>query len=110
MKKQWLWVGMIALLGQIGAAYADCNSGSCSNVTLTQLYLDNNNAYIQTSGDQSNLSCTQTGTLLIVPGTAPNFKLMYATLLAAKLMNQVVGVVRLDPSISACTVAYVILR
>ncbi len=101
---------VIACLMGSSVAHADCDASSCSNVTLTVLYIDDNNAYIQTSGNQSNLSCTQTGTLLTVPGTSPNFKLIYATLLSAKLQNLPVSTIRLNPSITTCTVAYVILR
>ena len=104
----------ICLLGSLltwsVGSYAECGGvlgqGICSNVKVTLLYVDPNAAYIQVSGNVALLPCNASGGLIKLPvNTVPNFKAMYATLLAAQLADRLVNV-RVE-STTDCQVAYV---
>jgi len=120
MKRGWVngwkpWVGLAAVCLSLycSPALADCGGspgyGMCANVRITTLYIDiNADGWLQVSGNVSALpGCSPSdGVLIRVPSAAPNFKAVYATLLAAHMAGRNVNV-RIDPNASTCTVAYV---
>lgn len=100
----------MATLASTGAR-ADCTGTqpniSCTGVRSTLLYVDaNTDAWIAISGNIAAVPCTQTGGLIRLRTAAPNFKTLYATLLAAHLTGREINV-RIDPAYTECTVIYV---
>lgn len=94
---------------------SECAAYSCSAVSVSQLVMTSTGGfYVATSGNEQLSACTpNSGVFLYMPpdlpppGAVPNFKAIYATLLAAQLANKLVTI-DMSPSISSpCTISYV---
>ena len=106
MKKLAIFSVMLCL--GIGVARAECSANNCTNVYVTQLYVEAaGGLWLQTSGTETALSCTPTnGTLLRLASSAVGFKDIYALLLAAHTSNQIINV-RIVTSSNPCAIQYV---
>lgn len=89
-------------------AGAECGGGECHAVKISYMYVDSYAAtWISTTGNESQLSCTPNqGNLLKINPTDPKSDWLYTFLLTAHLQNLTVYV-RLNPSLTECTVAYI---
>ncbi|MBQ0935089.1 hypothetical protein [Ideonella paludis] len=89
------------------ASNSQTDPGACTDVKTTLLYVDGTDAYVGVNSSVSSLTCVPPGgSLLKLPGTLPNFKVIYSTLLAAQLSSRNVNI-RLLPGTSECTITYV---
>ena len=90
-----------------GEAFASCITNGCTD-TISQLYLTDAGVYVQlTSGLSGLTNCTPLSAVyLTVPKTDSNFSAYYATLLSARITNQVLTL-RLMDSSNPCAVAYI---
>jgi hypothetical protein len=96
-----------------GVASAACSyvapNGICADVKIQTLYIETNgNAYVGIDGNPSSLPCALNDGFLTLPGTAPKFNSVYATLLAAQALDRRVTI-RMGEQ-SSCTVHYVIVK
>lgn len=91
-----------------GVASAECIAYICDGIRITALYTRaDGNAYVQTSGTQSNLNCSLVGGLyMTIPTSSPRFKEIYASLLAYQLADRTISI-RIDEGSSGCTISYV---
>ena len=100
--------------GAVDTARADCHGTQpyvvCENVKVTELiiYVDSP-AYVKVNGNMDALPCTLSGGYILLRSHEANFRLVYATLLAAQLQSRDVDI-RLSPTDPVCSVAYVIIR
>lgn len=79
----------------------------CGNAKITLLYIDSyNHAYVTINGNTASLPCKAAAGLLKLPQDATNFKIVYATLLAAHMSGRLINI-RLAPNASECTITYV---
>lgn len=110
---------MLAALGAtlsigVSGAHAACGGtnsyAACSDVNISLLYIEaTSNAYIQVDGNPQALPCTLNGGYITLPGSAPRFNAVYATLLTAHSTKRKVTI-RVTPNeANQCVVAYVTL-
>jgi hypothetical protein len=94
-----------------GLAYAECIQQGCYDVYVDELYPESpGGAWIKTSGNETLANCTaNSGVYLRLVGTAPGYKEIYATLLAAQLSEKKVNI-RVNEGTNPCTIAYVTLN
>src|SRR5438270_6644098 len=81
----------LLLLGSgVSPARADCFTWGCGPELTRMLYLnDAGDVYIQPSGNVATVNCAAvSGVYLTVKSTNPNFKTIYAMLLAAQLAGK----------------------
>jgi hypothetical protein len=108
---------LFILIGAAPFAHSECAAYSCTAVSISQLVITATGGYyVATSGNEQLASCTpNSGIFLYMPASTaqvpvPNFKEIYATLLAAQLANKIVTI-DLNPSIaSPCTISYVTIN
>lgn len=109
MKTRIIFTAAMALAFST-AAYAACTSdGYCAGVgkDVVQSAIVNSNGVLFMPPTGSNPGCTLvSGYYIQLLDTNPHFKEMYATYLYA-MANNIQFQLRLDPSQSTCTVAYV---
>lgn len=110
MNTRVLIAAAITLLASGATAYASCTSdGYCTGVgkDVVQSAIVNSNGVLFMPPTGSNPGCTLvSGYYIQLLDTNPHFKEMYATYLYA-MANNIQFQLRLDPSQSTCTVAYV---
>ncbi len=106
----------LALLGAANAALACGHAGStdfCGPEKIGLLYVTTSgNVYVQPSSALvgNGVVCTAlSGQYAVLSASAPNFREVYATLLAAKLSDYQIKLV-MDPTQSQCTITYVTLQ
>lgn len=102
----WLAMGLFTEPAQADCS-GDLNSGYCSTVRATLIYIDANaDGWLAVNGNMSAVACTASGGLIRLPGNSVNFKMVYATILAAHLSARDINI-RFVPGIQQCTVAYI---
>lgn len=86
---------------------ADCSGTACLNVTIVNVYTQaDGEVYIQTSGDESLLSCTSpAGAYVHLKSTAAGKNAMYATLLSAYVTKRPITVQLVNGS-PTCEISY----
>jgi hypothetical protein len=110
-------VAMLTLGTACLSAHADdCISngdgtGACANAQISQIYVESGAgnagwAYIKTTGAMSALPCTLDGGYVRLPATDSNYKIAYATLLAAQLAQRTVDVKVTKDASGMCQIAY----
>lgn len=102
--------------GIMGTAHADCGGAQpyviCTDVQVTELYITGNGpGYVKVSGNMAALqpACALDGGWIVLRASEPNFKSVYATLLAAQMQSRNVTV-RMTANDAACSAAYVVIK
>lgn len=105
MKK--LLTAILATGAMTAILNAGCAGTACLNVTIVNVYTQaNGEVYIQTSGDESALSCTApAGAYVHLKSTAAGKNAMYATLLSAFVTKQPITVQLVNGS-PTCEISY----
>jgi hypothetical protein len=98
---------LVLLLTASSITSAACYVYYCS-APIQTLYVQDNGAYIQFSGDLSGLTnCTPLGgTYIYLPKSNPNYASIYATLLAARVAEQSISIRTIDGS-NSCQLSYI---
>lgn len=84
---------------------AECQSTSCDNVNIENLYItSSSNILVTTSGTESSLNCSGTdGKYLTLDTNSKNSKEIYAALLSARTINQPMQIV-INKESSGCII------
>jgi hypothetical protein len=94
---------------------AQCSGVMCAAVHIEQLYVDagtvnSGDIWIQTSGTETNLSCTaNSGVFVKIPAAAPEKKQLFALLMMAYAMDKPVAI-RVEENSVDCRVVYAYLN
>ena len=86
---------------------ADCNTGSCSGVTIDNLYaMSNGTIMVETTGNEKNLNCTSYGAgFTSIDPNAAGKNAIYSLLLTAQTTNKNVYIRIVENSVN-CRIAY----
>ena len=106
-KKQFICLmSLLACLIVFSAnVYAECTSDRCYG-KIERLYVQNNNLYISTDGDESFLDCSApAGVYVTISTDNPNFKNLYAMMLTSMSLDNNIGF-RIENGSSACNLLY----
>lgn len=100
-----LSVTLILLSSYSTQVFSACTAGTCSNVTIENLYITAaGNTLVITSGDESILNCTGTdGKYMTLVTADSNSKAVFAALLAARTSDKPVSL-RVNEGSTGCTV------
>lgn len=95
------------------ATFADCSGEYCQQVYIEQLYVESglwsDNVWVQTSGVETNLSCTPNSSVFLrLSATMSQHKEILAVLLSAQAMDRRVGI-RIATGSTDCLIGYVTL-
>ena len=91
------------------SAFAVCLPGACIGEKITQLYISTDgSAYIQTTGDMSQLDCTLAGgVFMTLDLSLPGAEAIYALLLSLRLTDQPLGQATIVQGSNGCDITYV---
>ena len=96
-------------LALTSSAFAVCLPGACIGEKITKLYINTGgSAYIQTTGDMSQLDCTLAGgVFMTLDLSLPGAEAIYSLLLSLRITDQPLGQAKIVEGSDGCDIMYV---
>jgi hypothetical protein len=100
----------LGLIAMSAVAHSECSAMGCYGVYVEELYPEaSGGAWIKTSGNEALASCTADSGVYLRLDATGGYKEIYATLLAAQLMDKKVNI-RIVEGSNPCRIGYVTLN